>query len=69
MKTGKKETKVFYTKKAESDKDFARVVKMPNYYTFELSKEFVDREIVSVMDKMIVEDKYRSPETEIMEEK
>ena len=65
MKTGKKETKVFYTKKAESDKDFARVVKMSNYYTFELSKEFVDREIVSVMDKMIVEDKYRSPETEI----
>lgn len=65
MKTGKKETKVFYTKKAESDKDFARVVKTPNYYTFELSKEFVDREIVSVMDKMIVEDKYRSPETEI----
>ena len=38
---------------------------MSNYYTFELSKEFVDREIVSVMDKMIVEDKYRSPETEI----
>ncbi len=65
MKTGKKETKVFYTKKAESDKDFARVAKMSNYYTFELSKEFVDREIVSVMDKMIVEDKYRSPETEI----
>lgn len=65
MKTGKKETKVFYTKKAESDKYFARVVKMSNYYTFELSKEFVDREIVSVMDKMIVEDKYRSPETEI----
>ena len=65
MKTGKKETKVFYTKKAESDKDFARVVKMSNYYTFELSKEFVDREIVSVMDKMIIEDKYRSPETEI----
>ena len=65
MKTGKKETKVFYTKKAESDKDFARVVKMSNYYTFELSKEFVDKEIVSVMDKMIIEDKYRSPETEI----
>lgn len=65
MKTGKKETKVFYTKKAESDKDFARVAKMSNYYTFELSKEFVDREIVSVIDKMIVEDKYRSPETEI----
>lgn len=65
MKTGKKETKVFYTKKAESDKDFARVAKMSNYYTFELSKEFVDREIVSVMDKMIIEDKYRSPETEI----
>ena len=65
MKTGKKETKVFYTKKAESDKDFARVVKMSKYYTFELSKEFVDREIVSVMDKMIIEDKYRSPETEI----
>ena len=65
MKTCKKETKVFYTKKAESDKDFARVAKMSNYYTFELSKEFVDREIVSVIDKMIVEDKYRSPETEI----
>lgn len=65
MKTNKKETKVFYTRKAESDKDFTRIVKKSNYYTFELSKEFVEEEIVSVMDKMIVEDKYRSPDTEI----
>lgn len=65
MKSNLKEAKVFYTRKVKSMTDFTRIVKKSTYYTFELSKDFVDKEIVSVLNKIIIEDKYRSPETEI----